>query len=80
MLKQFSDTYGPYAFGLIALLIIWYAIVHPQLERTKVDYEEFTRGADTMQDAAQTLRHTAEVMERTSVRLERMDERSTARR
>lgn len=30
-------VYGPYAFGVASLLIVWYTIVAPQLDRQAVD-------------------------------------------
>jgi len=71
---QFGDRYGPYAFGVMALLLIWFVIVRPELARSKTDYEEFNRGAQVLRDTSQTMRITADVMERTSIRLERMAE------
>lgn len=71
---RFLDRYGPYGFGVLALLLIWFVIVQPELARSKTDYEEFNKGAQVLRDTSHTMRITADVMERTSIRLERMAE------
>ena len=39
-LHLITTVYGPYAFGLASLLITWFTIVGPQLERQAIDFEE----------------------------------------
>jgi hypothetical protein len=38
-IKEFVKTYGPFAFGMVSLLILWIAILKPQLDRQTLDYE-----------------------------------------
>lgn len=66
----FLDRYGPYGFGVAALLLIWFLIVGPELERSKTDYTEFNKGAKLLYDTSNTLETTARVMERTATKLE----------
>lgn len=34
-----AQLYGPYAFGVASLLLIWFSIVKPQLELQRVDFQ-----------------------------------------
>lgn len=36
--KEFSKQYGPHAFGLLSVLIIWVAIVNPIIEKNTLDF------------------------------------------
>lgn len=74
---RFADRYGPYAFGVASLLIIWTTIVSPQLEATKVNYEAHQRVVDQMRDIvsmqrelAATLKDAISAMERVVSRKE----------
>lgn len=76
-LFRFADRYGPYAFGVASLLIIWTTIVSPQLEATKVNYEAHQRVVDQMRDIvamqrelASTLKDAIHAMERIVSRTE----------
>lgn len=60
---RYIAAYGPYAFGIVSLLIIWFAIVQPELENNRVSTSEIRSVADTQ-------RRTAELLERTALRLE----------
>lgn len=55
-LFRFADRYGPYAFGVASLLIIWTTIVSPQLEATKVNYEAHQRVVDQMRGVVDQMR------------------------
>ena len=47
-----SAAYGPYAFGIVSLLLLWRFIVKPQLDASKVDTTAFGEIADTMKATA----------------------------
>lgn len=80
----FATIYGPYAFGVASLLIIWFSIVKPELDHRAIDFQSQmdilrTLGerdrqqesiARSMQETAQTMAATAAVLERTVARLE----------
>lgn len=40
--------YGPYAFGIVSLLLLWRFIVKPQLDASKVDTAAIAKIADSM--------------------------------
>lgn len=63
LIERYLDRFGPYAFGVISLLIIWFVIVAPELDRTRASAQEF-------RDVADTQRKTAEVLDRAVLRLE----------
>lgn len=81
----FATIYGPYAFGVASLLIIWFSIVKPELDHRAIDFKAQmdilkTLGerdrqqesiARSMQETAQTMAATAAVLERTVQRLDR---------
>jgi hypothetical protein len=41
ILSKFMDKYSQTAFGLLAVLIIWYAVVAPELSKNKLDLASF---------------------------------------
>lgn len=64
---SFGNTYGPYAFGVASLLLIWYFIVRPELVRSRVDL-------DKVQVITAAQKATAELLEKIVERLERATE------
>lgn len=74
----YATIYGPYAFGVVSLLLIWFSIVRPELSRNKIDFEANQAVAisltqhdlaqkeivDTMQKTSQSLEMTAKILER----------------
>lgn len=65
-----SQVYGPYAFGVISLLVVWYFIVAPQLESKTVNFERNQQIVETMQAISQSLQSVSATTERTASRLE----------
>lgn len=53
---QGLSAYGPYAFGMVSLLLLWYAIVKPTIERNAIDVKSLQVIADTMKEAAMLLK------------------------
>lgn len=41
-ISSFSKQYGPFAFGVVSLLIIWFAIMAPELDRRQLDFNTLT--------------------------------------
>ena len=86
-LQSFGQLYGPYAFGVISLLIIWFAIVKPELDHRALDFKAQTeliaalneRGhivtelAKTMDSTAKTMDATAEILERIADKLAKVN-------
>ena len=85
-LSIITSTYGPFAFGVVSLMLIWFGIVKPELNARAVDYaavNEIVEGlnqqgrsqaeiARAMDATASTMAVTAAVLERTVQRLEAM--------
>ena len=78
-ITNIGQLYGPYAFGVVALLTIWFSIVKPELSTRQIDYEnqaelvsqlrEIHRSqADTskaLESVAESLSATATVLQKT---------------
>lgn len=87
-LQTLMTLYGPYAFGLVSLLTVWFSIVAPELAKREVDYKAQAeiiqslaerdiaqqRIADSMAQTASTMEITAEILRATILRLEGVEE------
>lgn len=66
--KRYADQYGPYAFGVLSLLILWYAIFRPMQEQQAVQQLRATEmqleAARTVSDAVSELTHHSDAMRR----------------
>jgi hypothetical protein len=74
-----ASTYGPYAFGVVSLLIVWFAIVKPELQRSVLDFtamQSITSELRMVQDVSAKVSHqqemTAKTMERTAELLQQI--------
>lgn len=70
-------VYGPFAFGIVSLLIIWLLIIKPELENKQLDFdtqkvliEQLSQETRQSQEIARTMRDTALILERIVNRLE----------
>ena len=70
LFQLLATVYGPYAFGMASLLIIWFTIVAPQLDRQAVDYQKNETVVDALKSIAATVETTAHSLERTAVTLD----------
>jgi hypothetical protein len=70
ILQLLATVYGPYAFGVASLLLIWYMIVSPQLERQAVDYRKNEEVIISLQQVSATSLEISRALERTSLVLE----------
>lgn len=68
-------VYGPYAFGVASLLIVWYTIVSPQLDRQAIDYEKNEKHIEALRGVASSMEAISRSMERTATVLETVVER-----
>lgn len=75
MMQLLMTVYGPYAFGVASLLIVWYWIVGPQLDRQAVDFEKNEKHVEAIQNVATSMEAISRSMERTAVVLESVVER-----
>lgn len=69
-----AHYYGPLAFGLVCVLLIWRMVMQPQLDAKNIDYEEHRKIVSTMQSTAAAMSSTAATMQSTSQVLERQSE------
>ena len=72
-----GQAYGPYAFGVVSLLIVWFSIVKPELNARQLDFatqkeivdaqrantEAQKSVATTMQSTAESMKITATILE-----------------
>lgn len=86
IVRFFGSYYGPYAFGLLSLVLIWFTIVAPELRASRADRskieavasaqatmtESLGRTADELGRVAALQDRTAAVMDRALDRLERV--------
>ena len=75
VMQLILTVYGPYAFGVVSLLIVWYTIVSPQLDRQQVDYEKNERHVESLRSVASSMEAISRSMERTAVILDSVVER-----
>jgi hypothetical protein len=75
LMQLILTVYGPYAFGVVSLLIVWYTIVAPQLDRQAVDYEKNERHIESLRSVASSMEAISRSMERTAVVLDSVVER-----
>ena len=71
---EYGKLYGPYAFGVASLLLIWFSIVKPELQRSAIDLKavqaittELSQVTMTSNNTAQQQQATAEAMKTTAV-------------
>ena len=84
--REISNIYGPYAFGVISLLLIWFTIVKPELANRSLDFAaqneiliSLTDRDRTQSEIARSLASTAESIQLTAKILERAVERMEGR-
>lgn len=65
-----ATVYGPYAFGVISLLVVWFTIVAPQLERQAVDFEKNETVIESLRSVAISMETISRSMERTATILD----------
>ena len=84
----FAQLYGPYAFGVCSLLLIWFTIVSPQLDKNTLDFKAQSAAinqlverdktqeqiAETLQATSQSMSMTATILERTVERLDKISQ------
>jgi hypothetical protein len=74
-LDIFSRQYGPYAFGVLALLVIWFTVVAPELKAARVDTKAMGSIATMQQKTADTLERAISAQQATSHVLDKLTER-----
>ena len=69
------ERYGPYGFGIVSLLVVWLAIVKPELSSRAIDFERQQLLIQQMQQVSESMRSTAVILDNTATALEEMRER-----
>jgi len=70
LFQLLATVYGPYAFGVASLLLIWFTIVGPQLDRQKVDFEKNESVVESLRSVAASMENVSRSMERTATILD----------
>jgi hypothetical protein len=70
ILQLLATVYGPYAFGVASLLLIWFTIVAPQLERQSVDFQKNESVIESLRSVAASMETISRSMERTATILD----------
>lgn len=70
--KELITAYGPIAFGLVAVLIIWWVIVAPELDRNSVRNESLIKSIEAQNKAAESFGHAVHALEITTSKLEKL--------
>lgn len=77
VVSSYVTTYGPFAFGIISLLILWFAIMKPQLDKQSLDFEaqrtimeQMNSHAMKQEEIVKGLVTQATILERVVARLE----------
>ena len=68
--KLVLQTYGPYAFSVASLLIIWVCIVQPQLELQAVDFKNQEAAIDSLRQLNASQQTTSDMLQRTAASLD----------
>lgn len=75
IIRTLNSAYGPYAFGVVSLLLIWFTIVRPELQANKLDFETFHKTLTTMQTISSQQESIAQTLTINSRSLERLVEK-----
>jgi len=70
LFQLLATVYGPYAFGVASLLLIWFTIVGPQLDRQKVDFEKNEKVVESLRSVSSAMENVSRSMERTATILD----------
>jgi hypothetical protein len=70
LFQLLATVYGPYAFGVASLLLIWFTIVAPQLERQSVDFQKNESVIESLRSVAASMETISRSMERTATILD----------
>lgn len=69
------NQFGPVAFGLIAVLVIWQFIFKPFLAENRIDTEALKTITLTAKETAVLLNSVSQNLDRTADRLERLEQK-----
>lgn len=75
LLRLLGTVYGPYAFGLVSTLIIWYSIVQPTLANNRVDTDSLANVARELSKVADSVGRSAELVNNAVNKMDRLAEK-----
>jgi hypothetical protein len=67
LVQLIATVYGPYAFGVASLLLIWYTIVSPQLERQAIDFARSEKVVEAQREILQSMATMTRSLEQASM-------------
>lgn len=72
---ELIKAYGPHAFGLVTVLVIWFSMMKPQLDAARTDFDkmqeitsDLSSAVEANRDVSGTLKDTAQIIERVTER------------
>lgn len=71
-LNEAIKTYGPFAFGVAALLLIWGMIVQPEMDRRTIDYDAHKQLLSAQQEIVSSQREITASQAATAKMLEQL--------
>lgn len=72
MLSSYMKQFGRDSFALVTLLVFWFGIALPEINRNSVRTDDLRVVSQQVVEAAETLKATAESMERTTQRIDNL--------
>lgn len=51
----YADRYGSYAFGVASLLLIWFVIVQPEMQASRITFQEHQQLMNEVRTTIQSL-------------------------
>lgn len=70
LLSKVLVIYGPYAFSLVSILILWYGMVNPILDRQQINWQKVDLLTDKVREIATTQLESARAIERSALILD----------
>jgi flagellar biosynthesis/type III secretory pathway M-ring protein FliF/YscJ len=64
-LQKFMQQYGQLAFGTVVMLVMWFFIVEPAMERNRVDVDKVAEITESQREMATVLKQTADSLGQT---------------
>lgn len=78
-INEVVKVYGPFAFGIISLMLMWSAMIKPELDARRLEFDQHTKVLQTLNEQMRdqertnhTIHETAVMLDRVAQRLERM--------
>ena len=75
LIRLLGTVYGPYAFGIISVLIIWYSIVQPTLANNRIDTTSIANVAKELAKVADSVGRSAELVNSAVQKMDRLAEK-----